>query len=80
MEGISSFHPNDAYRSVGDGRDIFDGFLLQGNMMKVDRIHSFMGIISGCVAGVTGLTGWVGIGMDLSCVDARVCLLFSVTH
>jgi hypothetical protein len=68
MEGISSpnsgFNPSEALSSLGgnDGRDIFDGYALQGNSIKIDQIRSFMGILSGCVAGILGLTGLFGIG------------------
>lgn len=30
--------------------------------IKMDKIRSFMGIASGCVAGVCGLTGLSGLG------------------
>ena len=67
MEGISSqsgISQSDALSSLGgaDGKEIFDGFAAQGNAIKMDRIRSFMGILSGCVAGILGFTGMLGIG------------------
>jgi len=76
MDGISSsssnsFNPNEALSSLGgnDGRDIFDGYALQGNTIKIDKIRSFMGILSGCVAGILGLTGLLGIGRRIPSVS-----------
>eukprot|EP00565_Helicotheca_tamesis_P007036 CAMPEP_0185732998 /NCGR_PEP_ID=MMETSP1171-20130828/18150_1 /TAXON_ID=374046 /ORGANISM="Helicotheca tamensis, Strain CCMP826" /LENGTH=77 /DNA_ID=CAMNT_0028402615 /DNA_START=25 /DNA_END=255 /DNA_ORIENTATION=- len=45
----------------GEGRDVFDMTAAQLNLKKMDSIRSFMGIVSGCVAGVCGLTGLPGL-------------------
>lgn len=41
--------------------EVFDFFAQQTNMQKMERIRSFMGIISGCCAGILGLINWSGI-------------------
>jgi len=46
----------------GEGADIFDFPSAQLNIKKMDSVRSFMGIVSGCVAGVCGLTGFQGLG------------------
>uniref|UniRef100_A0A6U3NU56 ER membrane protein complex subunit 6 n=1 Tax=Ditylum brightwellii TaxID=49249 RepID=A0A6U3NU56_9STRA len=45
----------------GEGRDVFDMTAAQLNLKKMDTVRSFMGIVSGCVAGVCGLTGLPGL-------------------
>jgi len=45
----------------GEGADIFDFPSAQLNIKKMDSVRSFMGIVSGCVAGVCGLTGFQGL-------------------
>ena len=51
----------------GDGtqQEVFDMDAYKSNFRKMDKIRSFMGIASGCVGGVCGLTGLSGL-MDLS--------------
>ena len=44
------------------GEEVFDVNAFKSNLRKIDKIRSFMGIISGCVAGVCGLTGLSGLG------------------
>ena len=47
----------------GDGnQEAFDMNAYRSNLRKTDKIRSFMGITSGCVAGVCGLTGLSGLG------------------
>jgi len=61
MAGItdtSSSRPGNA--TGGEGKNVFDMAALQSNMKSVDEIHSFMGIVSGCTAGILGLTGGIG--------------------
>ena len=45
----------------GEGKDMFDAAAAAHNAKGIDRIRSFMGIVSGCVAGVLGLTGLEGL-------------------
>ncbi|KAL7517724.1 hypothetical protein ACHAWX_002622 [Stephanocyclus meneghinianus] len=49
--------------SGGDGtqQEVFDMDAYRSNFRKMDKIRSFMGIASGCVAGVCGLTGLSGL-------------------
>jgi hypothetical protein len=43
-------------------KDVIDFISLRVNLERVDKIRSVMGIASGCVAGICGLTGWEGLG------------------
>lgn len=53
----------DGAGSGGDGnQEVFDMNAYRSNLGKMDKIRSFMGIASGCVAGVCGLTGLSGLG------------------
>merc|ERR1712232_677288 len=47
----------------GDSHDqeVFDMAAYRSNFRKMDKIRSFMGIVSGCVAGVLGVTGLGGL-------------------
>jgi hypothetical protein len=47
---------------AGDEKDVIDMASLQYNLQRVDTIRSVMGIASGCVAGIFGLTGLEGLG------------------
>ena len=52
-------------------KDVFDPIALTYNLKQIDNIRSFMGIVSGCVAGIFGLTGLQGLGKyhgALSCI------------
>ena len=51
----------------GDEKDVIDMATLQYNLQRVDKIRSVMGIASGCVAGIFGLTGLEGLGKLLHC-------------
>mmetsp|Transcript_7383 Transcript_7383/g.13725 ORF Transcript_7383/g.13725 Transcript_7383/m.13725 type:complete len:129 (+) Transcript_7383:119-505(+) len=42
-------------------QEVFDMNAYRSNLRKMDKIRSFMGIASGCVAGVCGLTGLSGL-------------------
>lgn len=46
----------------GEGNSIYDFPAAQLNIKKMDDVRSFMGIVSGCVAGICGLTGFEGLG------------------
>ena len=53
----------DAGGAAADGnQEVFDADAYRSNFRKMDKIRSFMGIASGCVAGVCGLTGLGGLG------------------
>ena len=56
----------DAPMAADDGDDekgVIDINTLRYNLQNIDHIRSVMGIVSGCVAGICGLTGWEGLGM-----------------
>ena len=42
--------------------EIVDPYLVQLNLARLERIQSVMGIVSGCVAGILGFTGFEGLG------------------
>ena len=48
----------------GDAKDVFDPNALGQNMQRIDKVRSFMGIISGCLAGIFGFTGLEGLGKN----------------
>jgi hypothetical protein len=48
--------------SEDDTKEVFDPISLNSNLKRVDKVRSFMGIISGCFAGIFGLTGVQGLG------------------
>ena len=45
-----------------DEKDVIDMTSLRYNMERIDTIRSSMGIASGCIAGICGLTGLEGLG------------------
>jgi hypothetical protein len=62
MAGLdgSGAPPTDA-----DEKDVIDMVSLRINLQRVDKIRSVMGIASGCVAGILGLTGLEGLGKSI---------------
>ena len=44
-------------------KDVIDFTTLRYNLQHIDKVRSVMGIASGCVAGICGLTGYEGLGM-----------------
>ena len=61
--------------SSSSTKDVFDPIALNSNLKRIDKIRSFMGIVSGCVAGICGLTGLQGLGA-LRC--GALCLFIYV--
>jgi hypothetical protein len=66
--GNEGFDPNSV---IGGGESLLSGrnqnLIIHMNAVhlnnkKIDRVRSLMGIISGCVAGICGLTGFQGLG------------------
>jgi EMC6 len=47
---------------MNNTKEVFDPMAMQVNMGRIERIRSVMGIVSGCVAGITGLTNLQGLG------------------
>ena len=58
-------------------KEVFDPMILSFNLQRIERIRSVMGIASGCIAGIAGLTGWEGIGMFVYCI---ISLYFAVSY
>lgn len=46
--------------SLTTSKEVSDPLILGTNLQRIDRIRSVMGIASGCVAGIGGLTGLQG--------------------
>ena len=58
-------------------KEVFDPMILSFNLQRIERIRSVMGIASGCIAGIAGLTGWEGISMFVYCIFS---LYFAVSY
>ena len=52
----------DGNASLATSKEVSDPLILGTNLQRIDRIRSVMGIASGCVAGIGGLTGLSGFG------------------
>lgn len=62
MAGIGGNGPSPTDQTNSNEREVLDMTAAMANHKKVDTIRSFMGIVSGCVAGILGLTGLEGLG------------------
>lgn len=51
-----------AYNQNVKSNEIVDPLIVQMNLSRIERIRSVMGIASGCIAGILGLTGMEGFG------------------
>jgi hypothetical protein len=51
-----------ASSELANSKEVFDQVALQRNMQRIDKMRSVMGIASGCVSGIVGLTGLEGLG------------------
>lgn len=58
--GSAPSAPKAADGSLTTSKEVSDPLILGTNLQRVDRIRSVMGIASGCVAGIGGLTGLQG--------------------
>jgi hypothetical protein len=58
----SGFDPTKAGGDSSGAKESLNFHALQLNHRKIDYVYSFMGIVSGCVAGILGLTGLEGLG------------------
>jgi len=61
MAGIGGNGPSPTDQTNSNEREVLDMTAAMANHKKVDTIRSFMGIVSGCVAGILGLTGLEGL-------------------
>ncbi|KAG7360499.1 Rab5-interacting protein Rab5ip [Nitzschia inconspicua] len=57
--------PTAATASASDEKEVLDITTLRYNAQSIDTVRSVMGIVSGCVAGICGLTGWAGLACFL---------------
>ena len=63
MAGLDGSPQGDAAANdAANSKEVFDSIALQRNMMRIEKIRSVMGIASGCVSGIVGLTGLEGLG------------------
>ena len=66
--GAGAAGPQNNQNTVVEAKDVCDFQAMKYNESKMDKIKSFMGIISGCCAGILGLTNGFGL------------LFFSICH
>jgi len=68
MAGLDGPDPAMSNANDADGgensKEVFDVVAFQRNMQRVDKIRSVMGIASGVVSGIVGLTGLEGLGTN----------------
>ena len=62
IDPMAGLDGSGASPTVADEKDVIDMATLKINLQRVDKIRSVMGIASGCVAGILGLTGLEGLG------------------
>lgn len=76
MAGIDAALPGP---ETHDEKDVFDVTTLRYNLQHIDKIRSVMNIVSGCVAGICGLTGLEGLGTysKSACVQLHEFAIFS---
>lgn len=58
--GGSGGGPKQQDGNLNTTKEVFDPLVVGTNLQRIDRIRSVMGIASGCVAGIGGLTGLQG--------------------
>mmetsp|Transcript_1543 Transcript_1543/g.2182 ORF Transcript_1543/g.2182 Transcript_1543/m.2182 type:complete len:131 (-) Transcript_1543:765-1157(-) len=65
MADIGGPDPSGAGGGAGDmgstTKEVVDPMAMAMNMQRIERIKNVMGIVSGCVAGICGLTGFSGL-------------------
>jgi hypothetical protein len=54
--------PSGSPEDMTHTKEVYDPIAMQVNMQRIERIRSVMGIVSGCVAGIVGLTSLEGLG------------------
>ena len=59
--------------------EIVDPLIVQMNLSRIERIRSVMGISSGCIAGILGLTGMEGFGTYLT-KQNKYCITTITIH
>jgi EMC6 len=62
MADLGSSSGGAAATTESDAKEVFDPNVWNQNMQRIDKVRSLMGILSGCVAGIFGFTGWEGLG------------------
>ena len=82
MGGTSTGFDGGSSTTEGEGKDLFQVLAAKHNLKKMDEIRSFMGIVSGCFAGMCGLTGLEGLGMYyiLSLCTPHLLFAFFLTN
>ena len=62
MAGLDGAPQGDPSSDAANSKEVFDFVALQRNMQRIEKIRSVMGIASGSVSGIIGLTGLEGLG------------------
>jgi len=74
MAGLDGSPQGDVPADAQNSKEVFDVVALQRNMQRMDKIRSVMGIASGCVSGIIGLTGLEGLASFVF-LHVSVCVL-----
>jgi hypothetical protein len=61
MANLTGEDPSSDTVGIGATKIAIDPIAMNENMKRIDRIRSVMGIVSGCVAGICGMTGLEGL-------------------
>ena len=63
---------NDGAGGNGSGsKDVIDFGQLRLNLQRTDKVRSVMGIASGCLAGICGLTGFEGLCKSFAAYETK---------
>ena len=72
MAGLDGSPQGDMSSDAANSKEVFDVVALQRNMQRIEKIRSVMGIASGCVSGIIGLTGLEGLGESLALLTSMI--------
>ena len=78
MAGLDNAPQAEASSDLANSKEVFDMVALQRNIQRIDKIRAVMGIASGCVAGIIGLTGLEGLICFLFLHTAICVLIWSI--
>lgn len=71
LDAVPGVASSGDYDNNNDEKDVVDFTTMRYNAEHIDKVRSVMGIASGCVAGICGLTGYEGLG---TCVFGKTFL------
>mmetsp|Transcript_4086 Transcript_4086/g.8755 ORF Transcript_4086/g.8755 Transcript_4086/m.8755 type:complete len:128 (-) Transcript_4086:1021-1404(-) len=62
MADLGGGQPGAASSEMGNAtKEVVDPMAMSMNAQRIERVKNVMGIVSGCVAGICGLTGFSGL-------------------